>query len=241
MKIAVFDLETARSPEQCGGWIDFKGLGISWGVAWISWELGGSYEHFRGERIEQLADLLAEADLVVTFNGFRFDLPLLRAHLDDHHFGDFGGHVDLLDLVYTALGHRVSLDELSAYTLGAQKSGHGQHAPILAAEGWWDELASYCQRDVTLTLLLYRFAHSHGYLLYSDGRIPLSVPGGATAWKPPPPKRDTSHTPATDAQICYLRSLYGYPWQPTPGLTKRQASQMIETKLATRKLTSEPK
>lgn len=174
MGLAVLDLETACTAQECGGFSDYKGLGISWGVLWCSWVAGGSCLHFGSKRIAEghLSEILLEADKLVTFNGESFDLPLLRAH---HPAPGNWQHVDLCQLVYKALGRRVSLERLAQQTLGATKAGTALHAPQLAKEGRWDEIASYCERDVMITLRLYEFACKYGYLVHDRRRIFINV------------------------------------------------------------------
>ncbi len=242
MKTIVFDLEVQNSPDEVpGGWDNKAALGISSGVAWISWEggAGGRYRIFRGERILLLADLLGEAEVIVGFNSLGFDLPLLSSALQSpismrRHLAL---QVDLMVMCHKVLGWNPSLDRLALATLGDGKNGHGQHAPILAQEGRWDELHDYNLRDVELTKRLYEFAHEHGYLLIEDGgstrRIPLQMPGADAAkmWED---RQVNKHdlSPGTPKQIQFIRQLYrvrGIPvWEPMPGLSKSQASEMIQ-------------
>jgi len=230
MRVAVWDLEVANNPECVqGGWGNKAGLGISSGVVWISWQggAGGRYRIFRGERMAAMIDLLGQADLLIGFNSLAFDCPLLEACGYELPPRD---HCDLIALCSEVLGFWPSLQRLAWATLGEGKNGHGQHAPILAQEGRWDELYDYNLRDVELTRRLFEFAMDVGYLLIDEDtgprRIPIEVPGGV-AWKPAIANgHDLS--PATPKQIEYIRKLYGFKWEPTPGFTKAQASDLIQ-------------
>lgn len=172
MKIAVFDLETAKSPDEVeGGWDNHHGLGISSGVAWISWEHQphGRFLLFGDQRLPQLVGILRQADLIVGFNSIRFDRRLLEAQ--GYPFPTDIPHCDLMLECERSYRKYVSLDELSRHTLGRGKSGHGACAPILAQRGKWDELYNYNIDDVALTRDLFLFGCQYGYLLDSRERI----------------------------------------------------------------------
>lgn len=240
MKIAVYDLECKVSPYECGGWKDYKGMGISSGVVWYSWRGGqfGTTEVYSGDQVDQLAARLEEADVVVSFNGLTFDNNLLSAVLGRSI--RIKANCDLMARVEAAIGKRPKLDALAEATLGEGKCGHGQHAPQLARAGRWAELHTYNIRDVMLTLRLFWFAKENGYLLWMlDGellRIPIQVPGGVPAHKMPGHKKANLQQPSrnaliTDAQAARLQLLKQFEgiqnWKPTPGTTKEWASSEI--------------
>lgn len=224
MTSLVFDCECLHSPDDVeGGWNNHEALGISWACTLNE---RGEIHHFDASRLEALVAALQSTDLAISFNGEHFDLPLLSAAL--HRSITLPRHLDLCALVEVARGgNRLSLDALCQATLQERKSGHGSHAPKLAQEGRWAELAQYCERDVRLTWQLYRFAYRFGYLLDPQGQvIPLDV-GGVSAWQTPEPRPETKIEPATPKQLAYLAQLRP-GWKATPGLTKRQAHDLIE-------------
>lgn len=230
MKTIIFDLETKRNPDSVsGGWSNKRELGISSGVAWVSWLR--RYVMYREDRIPLLVDLINEADLVVGFNSINFDVPLLEAQGYELHIKQ---HCDLMALCERPHRKFVGLDELAWFTLGRGKIANGKHAPELAELGRWDELFEYNTDDVVLTRMLFEFVAEWGYLIDANERISLCVAGGVDAWRPPPPKESRVHNydAATPKQMEFIKSLWkerGVPdWQPITVLTKSKASDLIK-------------
>ncbi|MCJ7755707.1 MAG: hypothetical protein MUP13_14195, partial [Thermoanaerobaculales bacterium] len=79
-KVVVFDLETQRSFAEVGGRSQLHKLGVSIGVAY-SYELD-EFLVVNEDQIQQLIDMLLEADLVVGYNIRGFDYEVLRAYTD---------------------------------------------------------------------------------------------------------------------------------------------------------------
>lgn len=225
--LAVYDLEVKESPADLPlGWKDYKGMGISWGCCLLINGDRSVMRHFDEHLIGRLPKLLNSSTRVVTFNGKTFDDPLLQANADIKL--TFDNHIDLCELVYQSCGKRQSLDSLAAYTLGIGKIGQGAFAPRLYQEQRFAELAQYCAHDVRITYDLYRFAFLYGYVIGKVGMIPIHIPGGASVWRKPEPQEKKRFERATQKQIDKIADLQGGEWLPTPGLTKKQASEMIE-------------
>ncbi len=182
MHIVTFDLETrelAQDLEQ--GWkalLEGKG-GISALIGWSS--LHARPYIFDDSSLEGAASLLEDADVVLSFNGVNFDLPIIEAL-----YGrklTIKGHLDLHQLIREALEGRegpkrgYSLQECATRTLGKGKSGNGKHAPDLSDQGRWAELFQYCLDDVILTRELFQFTQQHGGIVGVNGDIlPLTLP-----------------------------------------------------------------
>lgn len=222
MNYIVFDVETANPIVD---WRDHQALGVSWAVTYES--RTDSYQHYRAQHgLGPLAATLAGAELLVSWNGAAFDLPLLEATMRKLNMPMptiEAPHCDLFALIEQATGTKIGLSEAAKFTLGEDKTGTGDQAPALARADKWDELASYCQNDVRLTRDLYEFVARYGYILTEDGRLPLCVPGGVRASTPEP-------TPATTKQVEYimhLRYVLGER-DPLGSLTKGQARREIE-------------
>jgi DEAD/DEAH box helicase domain-containing protein len=75
-------------------------------------------------------------------------------------------NLDILVDVQSELGHRLSLDQLAATTLGEKKSGSGLQAAEWFREGKMELLEQYCKDDVRITRDLYRYGLEKGHLLY---------------------------------------------------------------------------
>ncbi len=172
----VFDLETQRSAKEVGGWHMAHRMRVSCGVIYDS--RSDRYDVYMEDQVDQLIDHLKRFDAVVGFNSRRFDYQVLTRYSDF----DFNSlpTIDLLERIFQQLGFRLSLDHLAQHTLNLNKSGSG-----LDALEWWqsgeiEKLVEYCKLDVRITLDLYLYARTKGYLIYQQKsgdrfRVPLDI------------------------------------------------------------------
>ena len=176
-----FDLEVRRGPDEFGG--DWNRVRQEGGVSVLCiWDEKEARPYFYDDHtLSEAADRLSNADLVVSFNGQWFDVPLIENHL----LRNLGirEHLDLFSVVKHGLeaagkswkGH--GLDALASQTLGRGKTGKSAQAPELARTGRWADLVNYCLEDVLLTRDLGHFIAREGYVIDKDGeRLLLSVP-----------------------------------------------------------------
>jgi DEAD/DEAH box helicase domain-containing protein len=175
----VFDLETLRGPEECGGWEHAHRFGLSVGVTWCA---AHGYRPWYEPEARALVDYLARFDRIVGFNVLSFDYAVLSAYAPDLWPLLVPRTLDLLDRVHRGLGYRVGLDRLCAATLGSGKSGSGAEAPRLWHEGECLRVARYCRDDVRLTRDLYLHGLGRGFIRYPGGELVVggqwSVIGG---------------------------------------------------------------
>ena len=120
--------------------------------------------------IEECMEHLASADLLVSFNGIGFDIPALEGYtgltLPEI------PHYDILAEIWKTAGKKVKgyrLTEVGGRTVGREKTGTGEHAPVLFAQGRWGELVDYCLGDVWITKDLFNFILENGYVLSPEG------------------------------------------------------------------------
>ena len=178
-KTLVLDLETQQLVSD---WAKPWEAGLSVCGVWISW-MGGESGRFRlydTESVENVIPLIEAAEVVVTYNGDRFDLPLLGGLVRSFRVRK---HVDILALIMAEAGRRWRLDDVAMCTLGRCKTGKGSSAPHLWSRHQFASLHSYCLDDVALTRDLYKFASTHGYVLAPDDeaevlQIPLPLATG---------------------------------------------------------------
>ncbi|MEK7465036.1 MAG: WYL domain-containing protein [Patescibacteria group bacterium] len=175
-KEVVLDIETKTAPANGeGSERGLSSLGVSVAGIWSSHD-----QKFRAIREEQIASelgpILKSADLVIGFFINRFDLPVLKTHLD-FDIRDLPV-LDIFDDVTAKLGHRVSLASLAQATLGEGKTGHGLEAIGWYQAGDWKRLEEYCLNDVRLTRDLYEYGTRRGHLLFESyiDRKTVSVP-----------------------------------------------------------------
>ena len=163
MRRITFDIETKNIFDDVGS-NDPTDLDIS--VVCIHDTLDDQYKSFLETQFRDLWPILEQADILVTWNGDHFDIPLLNKYYP----GDLSKikSIDLMREMQQVLGRRLKLDTVAGATLGVAKSGNG-----LDAIQWWkggeiDKIIKYCIDDVRLTKELYEYAIEKGFLKYRD-------------------------------------------------------------------------
>jgi DEAD/DEAH box helicase domain-containing protein len=161
------DIETLRlSHEVEGGWGNIRAFGVA--VA-VTWDKDNGFRHWYEEKAKHLIAELEEFTHIITFNGNRFDLEVLRA------YGPVDGlrqrSFDVLEELHKVLGHRVKLDQLAKETLGSQKTGDGTQAV-----GWWRagekaRVAAYCEQDVAILRDVVEHGRAKGYVVVSAKQV----------------------------------------------------------------------
>jgi DEAD/DEAH box helicase domain-containing protein len=170
--IVYFDLETQRSFGDVGGFGNKSKMGVSIGVTYST--ARGTYEIYRENEMDQLANDLLRADLVVGWNHMQFDYPVLQPYVF-HNLPEQTINLDMMLELETLLGFRLKLDSVASASLGTGKTAGG-----LDALRWWQEhkksgsfaplrkIAEYCAFDVKVTKCVHEFALEHGILKYDD-------------------------------------------------------------------------
>lgn len=174
MRIVVYDMEILRPIPERNGKVDWNyakagKCGISSAVLYDS--ESGRYHLYDKHRTDALVEHLNSADLCVGFNNIGFDLPAIEGST---------GHkitskqLDLLDEVRKnckIVGHGLwGLGKICERTFGMGKSGDGESAPSLAAQGRWGELLDYNLNDTFLTLQLFNHIVEEGWIVAPDGQ-----------------------------------------------------------------------
>ena len=114
---------------------------------------------------------------IVTFNGARFDIPLLEKFVEEI-LGDtlkINFHYDLLAEIHKATGRRISLDNLSNYTIGAQKLPWDHRKNLRAWREAPEEIIAYNKIDLDLTYDLYLRVLNGQHLFLGDTSVVLSL------------------------------------------------------------------
>lgn len=163
MKKVFFDVETRNTFEEAGS-NDPRDLEISVVCTYDS--VTGEYKSFLQEDFHKLWPILESADMLVTFNGDHFDIPLL----DKYYPGNLLTikSLDLLKEIRNSLGRRIKLDSIAEATLGKNKIAHGLEAITWWREGKIDQIIKYCLEDVKITKEVYEYALANGELKYKD-------------------------------------------------------------------------
>lgn len=124
---------------------------------------------FWEKEIPDMWSLFDNADRIIGFNSKNFDIPVLAPFAPEG-FSKLP-HFDMLEHIKSVLGRRISLDALSAQTLGRHKSDKSLNAVLYWNRGDEESLAKlkeYCQMDVAITRDLYDFVQKNGHLKYLD-------------------------------------------------------------------------
>lgn len=178
MRKVVFDIETSNifqdvnsnKPED----LDISVVGI--------YDSGShSYKAFEVEEFSELWPILENANMLVSFNGEHFDLPLLNKY----YAGDLFKikHIDLLKEIQNSVGRRMKLDQLAEGTLNCKKSGHGLEATRLWKEGKKEEVKKYCLDDVKITKDLYDYALKNSKLFFKEGPHINEIKLDVSSWE----------------------------------------------------------
>ncbi len=163
MRKITFDIET-RNLFQDVSSTESTALDIS--VVCIHDSLTDQYSSYLQEDFPKLWPIIEQADMLITFNGDHFDIPLLNKYYS----GDLKKikSLDLLVEVRKVLGRRIKLDTIAEATLGTKKSGHGLEAVTWWKNGEIDKIIKYCIDDVKITKAVYDYALANGKLKYKD-------------------------------------------------------------------------
>ena len=130
--------------------------------------------------LAQLHSLVVNFDgPVVTFNGARFDIPIL-----DRWMRDALGlglavqqHYDLMIAIVQAAGRRISLDRLCAYTFGEEKVSWDHRQNARAWAEYPQRLVDYNRVDLDLTHELFMRVLRREPLFLGDATVTLPPPG----------------------------------------------------------------
>lgn len=161
------DIETLRlSHEVEGGWNNIRAFGIA--VA-VTWDKDNGFRRWFEDDALKLVTELEQYTHVITYNGNRFDIEVLRAYAPVDNIRK--ASLDILEELHRVLGHRVKLDQVAKETLGTLKSGDG-----LKAVEWWragqkDRVAEYCEQDVAILRDIVEHGRSKGFVVVSARQV----------------------------------------------------------------------
>lgn len=164
MRKIVFDIETSNIFQEVGG-NDPTLLSIS--VVGVYDSESGLYNTYLVEDFPKLWPIFESADMLVTFNGDHFDIPLLNKYYEGDLFKIKS--LDLLKEMQKSAGRRMKLDQIAEGTFGIHKSGNGMDAVKWWREGKVDLVKKYCLDDVRITKDLYEYALKNQELIFKEG------------------------------------------------------------------------
>jgi len=141
------------------------------------------YSSFLEKDFNKLWAILEQSDMIITWNGDHFDIPLLNKYYS----GDLSKvkSLDLMKEVQKVFGRRLKLDTVGEATLGRNKTADGAEAVVWWQKGEIDKLISYCIEDVRLTKELYDYAIANNKLKYKDLGAIKEIKLDTSSWEIP--------------------------------------------------------
>lgn len=159
-----FDIETQNTFQEVGGHHPER-LKISVAVTYDTAD--NTFHRYREADAPKLAADLAKSDLVVGYNLYGFDYPVLQQYTDAVALATLPT-VDMMVEVQKRLGFRLKLDSIATATLQVGKSADGLQAVQWWREGRIEEILKYCEQDVEVTRQIYEFGRQNRYVQYFD-------------------------------------------------------------------------
>ncbi|MFZ2621258.1 MAG: ribonuclease H-like domain-containing protein [Minisyncoccia bacterium] len=185
MRKVVFDIETKNIFQDVGS-NDPADLDIS--VVGLYDYDTNKYQSFMQEEFDKMWPYFEKAELLVTFNGEHFDIPLLNKYYKKTGRGDLTKtrSLDILKEIRNSYGRRMKLDQIAEGTFGINKSGNG-----LEAVTWWrtgeiEKIRKYCLEDVKITKDVYEFAMKHNKLIFKESPFMKEIKLDTKHWEPLP-------------------------------------------------------
>ncbi len=170
MERVVFDIETKNSFADVGGRDNLKALEASL-IGAYSYD-GDKYFTFEENQFDDFGELARGANVLITFSGIRFDVPVLEKY---YKFKISAiPHFDILDEIEKTLGRRIGLNVLAEANLGtgAGKTGHGMDAIEYYRNGEMQKLKDYCLQDVKITKEIFDLIVNQSYLWIPERGAP---------------------------------------------------------------------
>ena len=185
MRKIVFDIETknifqdvgSRNPED----LDISVVGL------YDFETN-KYQTFLQEEFEAMWEIFKKTDLMITFNGEYFDIPLLNKYYRKAGLGDLKQirSLDIFKEIKQTSGRWLKLDKIAMGTFGINKSGDGFDAVKWWNEGKVEEIKKYCLDDVKITKDVYEFAIKNKKLIFKEGPFTKEIKLDTKHWEPVP-------------------------------------------------------
>jgi DEAD/DEAH box helicase domain-containing protein len=178
MKILTFDIETTNTFDEVGS---PNAVDLDLAVVCVHDSETDEMTSYFKEDLHKLWPLMEQADMLVSYNGDHFDIPLLNKY----YAGDLTQikSLDLLVEIRKILGRRIKLDDVASATLGESKSADGLQSIVWWRQGKIDEVVAYCKQDVLVTRKVYDFAKQNGHLLYIKDTKKTEIPLDTSGWE----------------------------------------------------------
>lgn len=189
MNKIVFDIETSNIFQEVGS---NNPADLSISVVGLYEYKNDKYSTFLVPEFAELWPIFEDADMLITFNGDHFDIPLLNKYYS----GDLSKikSLDILREMQKVAGRRMKLDQIAEGTLGTNKSGHGLDAIKWWRDGEVEKVKKYCLDDVRITKDVYEYALKNNKLIFKEGPNLNEVKLDTSEWETLPSPTSLNHT-----------------------------------------------
>ena len=183
MKKIVFDIETRNTFQDVGS---NESVNLDISIVCIYDYETNTYDSFLQEDLPRLWDILDKADLLITYNGDHFDIPLLNKYYKKDGRGDLTKirSLDILKEIKNSYGRRMKLDQVAEGTFGINKSGNGLDAIVWWRNGEIEKIRKYCLDDVKITKDVYEYALKNKKLIFKEGPFMKEIKLDTKYWEP---------------------------------------------------------
>ncbi|HPA25591.1 MAG TPA: ribonuclease H-like domain-containing protein [bacterium] len=169
----VLDIETQNSFKDIGGKANLSLLKIS--LVGVYNYATNEYSTFLEPELDQLEELLKHSELVIGYNLFDFDYPVLATYLKNISFNNLKT-LDILTVVDKYLGYKIRLEDVAQGTLGLGKSGSGLDAIEYWRTGQIEKLKKYCLKDVEVTKDVYEYGLQNKMIKFKSSWETYDIP-----------------------------------------------------------------
>ena len=144
------------------------------------------YFSFAQEEFDRMWPYFEKADVLITFTGEHFDIPLLNKYYMKAGRGDLKTirSLDVLKEIKTQYGRRMKLDQIAEGTFGINKTGHGSDAMVWWRQGEIEKIRKYCLDDVKITKDIYEYALKNKKLMFKEGPFIKEIKLDTKHWEP---------------------------------------------------------
>lgn len=162
MKKIVLDIESKKSIDDVGGWINKHKMGIAVLCA-IDYDSGEEFifsnDYPKAKTLDGLFDFL-NGNILIGHNIASFDFRLIQEEVGKHTNDEL--KVGILDTG----AKRISLASFSEAMFGTYKMMNGADAPLEWQRGDRKKVVEYCMDDVRKTVELLKYGLKYGYVSY---------------------------------------------------------------------------
>lgn len=115
-----------------------------------------------------IVGVLENCDIIVAYNGIRFDIPFVAKWVHDttgidYTFAWLAKTLDYCDIIFCKTGAFQSMQDMcKKNNINVEKSASGKQAVLWAKAGKWQELEAYCMQDVVVLVSLTDCAVQNG-------------------------------------------------------------------------------